>query len=890
MQREHPVRSLLARLRSNRLLILALLIGAAWLLGSRSTVAYGTYLSEIPNSSKYSCQTCHTGAYANATQIKSDFANGAIGNHMWTLAFADADSDGDGFTNGEELQDPDHTWTSGQANPGTTAYVSNPNSSGSIPPAPQVTNIGGYATPASGNVSFNISLSSPLPVAQVVYTVKDSGNTTVHSFTAMTAPFDSDTWDTTAVPDGNYTVTAQLTESRKKVGVVPRTASTSRTVVVSNAPPPAATTRYVAPTGSDTANDCSASAAPCATIQRAVDQAGDSGDIRVAAAVYTSSNGQGVVYILGSQEITLTGGFSTSNWTTPNPATNLTVIDGEDARPGVYVDFGPSPFTLQGFTIRNGSASQGAGVYVGRTSAAFRNNRFENNNADQGAGGVYVQGSDAIFSDNVFSDNHVTAAPNRFHGGGAVEVASGPNAIFTNNRFENNTVVGGSGGALYLVSGSYDPVLTGNTFLGNQATEDGGALYAQGATFTLTNALFANNRAGRGAAIFSDYIDRATITYATIAATNVTTEALYFENTNFGTKTITLTNTLISGYGTGVKMVGRSSSTDPRLNLVLQKVLMANDGANNVATPFTLVNDVPVTGTPIRAAAGYVGGGDYHLAAGVAAINNGLATPGITTDLDGDTRPTGAAPDIGMDEYVPPPANPPTVGISATDASAAEQGQDSGTFVVTRSGSTTASLTVHYTVGGSASGGDYTALASPVTIPAGSASASILVTPIDDPSVENAETVIVTLSANANYTVGSSAGATVTVADNDNPVQTVSIIANDPNAAEAGSNSAIFTVTRNGSTAAALTINYAVGGTASSSDYAALAGSVAIPAGQAGATIVVTPINDAAKETNETVLITISANAAYVVGTPNNAGATIVDNDGVFVYLPVLRR
>ena len=57
------------------------------------------------------------------------------------------------------------------------------------------------------------------------------------------------------------------------------------------------------------------------------------------------------------------------------------------------------------------------------------------------------------------------------------------------------------------------------------------------------------------------------------AATNVITEALYFENTNLGTKTITLTNMLISGYGTGVEMVGRASPTDPRLSLVLQKVL-----------------------------------------------------------------------------------------------------------------------------------------------------------------------------------------------------------------------------------------------------------------------------------------------------------------------------
>src|SRR5687768_13935 len=95
----HSIRSRLVRILRNRVVILALLIGAAYLLNSQSTAAFSTYLTAIPNSSTFSCNTCHTGAFADATQIKSDFANVSIGNHMWTLAFANADSDGDGFTN-----------------------------------------------------------------------------------------------------------------------------------------------------------------------------------------------------------------------------------------------------------------------------------------------------------------------------------------------------------------------------------------------------------------------------------------------------------------------------------------------------------------------------------------------------------------------------------------------------------------------------------------------------------------------------------------------------------------------------------------------------------------------------------------------------------------------
>ena len=52
-------------------------------------------------------------------------------------------------------------------------------------------------------------------------------------------------------------------------------------------------------------------------------------------------------------------------------------------------------------------------------------------------------------------------------------------------------------------------------------------------------------------------------------------------------------------------------------------------------------------------------------------------------------------------------------------------------------------------------------------IPAGSASAPITVTPIDDAASEGDETVVATLSSSASYTVGSPSAATVTIADND---------------------------------------------------------------------------------------------------------------------------
>ena len=231
-----------------------------------------------------------------------------------------------------------------------------------------------------------------------------------------------------------------------------------------------------------------------------------------------------------------------------------------------------------------------------------------------------------------------------------------------------------------------------------------------------------------------------------------------------------------------------------------------------------------------------------------------------------------------------PPPPVPTVTVAASDAAAAEAGPDSGTFTFTRSGSTDSALTVNYAADGTAQNGtDYQQLQTSVTIPAGASSAVVTVTPIDDSTIESNETVIVTISTTAAYIVGSPNTATVIIADNDQPpppLPTATVTASDATAAEAGPNSGTFTIARTGDTASALTVNYALAGTAENgTDYQQLQTSVTIPGGSSSVTVTVTPINDSTVETNETVILTLSADAAYTVGSPDSATVTIADND-----------
>ena len=108
----------------------------------------------------------------------------------------------------------------------------------------------------------------------------------------------------------------------------------------------------------------------------------------------------------------------------------------------------------------------------------------------------------------------------------------------------------------------------------------------------------------------------------------------------------------------------------------------------------------------------------------------------------------------------------------------------------------------------------------------------------------------------------------------------MSVVATDASAAEAGPDAGTFTISRTGSTAAALTVGMAFSGTAIGGvDYAAQPGSIVIPAGQSSVTVTLTPIDDSAIEGAETAILQVQSAAGYDVGSPSSATVTIADND-----------
>lgn len=294
-------------------------------------------------------------------------------------------------------------------------------------------------------------------------------------------------------------------------------------MVAVGAPAAASTYRVDAVGGADGAG-CGTVGSPCATIQKAVDQSVSGDLVLVAEGTYVddvSCDGESAVVCVFQKQVTVLGGFAGGDWSLPNPAVNVTVIDGQDARRGVLVKRGgpgalpATALRMEGFTVRNGRAVGAANGFGGGLKANFSNVTlrdmvFEDNVALGGAGGLAGGGGAALLADQnnvmthllervVFRNNQVTGGG----GSGGAGLGGGLIADYSNVSglsltFTGNSATGGAstsdgkdglgGGAAFSfgVQGTLrDVTATGNTATGGSATTTagagfGGALFIEG--------------------------------------------------------------------------------------------------------------------------------------------------------------------------------------------------------------------------------------------------------------------------------------------------------------------------------------------------------------------------------------------------------------------------
>lgn len=223
----------------------------------------------------------------------------------------------------------------------------------------------------------------------------------------------------------------------------------------------------------------------------------------------------------------------------------------------------------------------------------------------------------------------------------------------------------------------------------------------------------------------------------------------------------------------------------------------------------------------------------------------------------------------------------PTVSI-AVSPDVNEDGATNLVYTITRDLNLPVATVVNITTAGTAtSGADYTGDVATVSIPAGATTATITIDPTVDGTVENNETVVLTVVAGPTYVVAtpaSAATATGTILNDDVPTASISVA--PASVVEDGATNLVYTVTLDQAPLVATSVNFTVGGTATSgTDYAAVTSPVNFAVGVTTGTVTVNPTVDATVEADETAILTLATGTGYTVGVPASATGTIQNDD-----------
>jgi hypothetical protein len=318
----------------------------------------------------------------------------------------------------------------------------------------------------------------------------------------------------------------------------------------------AATNRYVATTGNDTANDCSSPASPCATIQHAVTQAASGDTIHVAAGTYhenviafplegmtiqgagagaTTVDGgnAGPVFAIGLASLTL------SDLTITNGNGNNPIVDGSEAGGGITIA-AQSAATVIRCTITGNTATQGAssgrgGGIFSEGTLTVMDSTITNNSADTTGGGIFIAGSTAVST-----------------------------ATITRCTVSGNTA-GISGSGIYNNQGTLS--LTDSTISGNNAQNFGGGIYNNKGTLSLARTTVSGNSAatGFGGGIYNNKGPTVSLTNSTISG-NMANQGRGGGMENNGS-TVTIANTTVSGNSAAANSGGGIDGIGTTFNL-----------------------------------------------------------------------------------------------------------------------------------------------------------------------------------------------------------------------------------------------------------------------------------------------------------------------------------
>ncbi|MBI2432515.1 MAG: GDYXXLXY domain-containing protein [Candidatus Hydrogenedentes bacterium] len=386
------------------------------------------------------------------------------------------------------------------------------------------------------------------------------------------------------------------------------------------------------------------------------------GEVWVAEGVYAEERSNGTLRLRPLVDVY--GGFAGTE-TARNQRdwqANVTVIDGATAdagEPAENVVTGADDARLDGFTVRGGRGSHGAGMLNIENSPLVANCTFTDNLASEFGGAVInVDGALAQFIDCLFTANSAEES------GGAV-ANTNASSVFEGCTFSENTAAA-AGGAIFNTPGS-DALVSECVFRGNTAT-NGGAIFTDEASPLVERSRFFDNVADEfGGAVFNNNMADAMIINSVFArniAENGRGGAIANQESGLFLLNCTLS---LNDAGTA----GGAVFSNGQQLLVINSILW-----ENTPTEFSMIaSDLHVEYSNVDRG-GVDGEGnisfdprfedpetdDFNLQPQSRSINAGTIDPAPAEDVDGVARPQGEgvdmgayeATDIGEPEPIPP--------------------------------------------------------------------------------------------------------------------------------------------------------------------------------------------------------------------------------------------
>ncbi|MFC1714461.1 right-handed parallel beta-helix repeat-containing protein [Candidatus Poribacteria bacterium] len=407
------------------------------------------------------------------------------------------------------------------------------------------------------------------------------------------------------------------------------------------------------------------------------------------------------------------------------------IIDCEnvDGTRGFYFGNGEGPDSvLDGFTVRNGNARVGGGIYCGNSSPTIKNSILTNNSSsgiycgassptienniitDSSGSGIYCgNSSSSLIINNTLTNNSSsgiycgassptirgnTLINNSSRYGGGINCEGDSSPIIKENVITGNSSSHWGGG---INCGGYSstessPTITSNTIMGNSSGLGGGICCYHSSPIIASNKLIANEASNGGGISCSGWRSSPIIMNNVIVENSAVLPVAKGGGILCSADSSpAIMNNTISGnsssHGGGIYLVGGSSAT--LTNTILwgnspQEIYFDRNPPHNTIT--VSYSDVQggedgINGTFYNNTVNWLEGNidldplfedapnsDYHLFNFSPCIGAGTMTPDVpTTDIEGNPRPDpdGSSPDMGAYEsLLGPPANQPPAALN----------------------------------------------------------------------------------------------------------------------------------------------------------------------------------------------------------------------------------